>query len=140
MNFSTNNDLRDKAKSLFSPQSAPQPIFRPIILQNTVPNLSPKTQYYPSPSRTQPISFDGSWESPSRSDPPAPEDVQEIIAPLPLPSQLPVIHLPQRVEVNPTVPTILPASPSGLVVTQGTMNGVGRTASFILPPSVIIHQ
>ncbi|CAN5887021.1 hypothetical protein BH23THE1_BH23THE1_34140 [soil metagenome] len=73
------------------------------------------------------------------NDPPAQEDVQEIITPLPLPSQLPVVNLPRRSTAG-TNPTVLQGNSAGLIVNSTNVQNSPRSASFVLPPSVIINQ
>lgn len=79
-------------------------------------------------------------QMPQSNDPPAIEDVQEIITQLPLPSQLPVINLPLRVMNNTRTHNTIERNQAGIVLSQGNFNGASPRASFVLPPSVIIRQ
>lgn len=71
----------------------------------------------------------------------APEDIQEIITPLPLPSQLPMINMtglsPTKINMSTNIPTMVPGNSNGLVISP--TNPPQRKGSFVLPPSVIIR-
>lgn len=172
MNFANssngaNRDLNTRITSMtpvgyFNPQSS-QPIGNlPVVSMSPqgLPLTTPLQSFSGVSTGPLPLSsFERSLDmflqsaapTQQRTDPPAIEDVQEINAPLPLPSQLPVVNLPLRVTATPGVPTILQGNQSGLVVTQNNSLNQGgfnraaptnssRSASFVLPPSVIIQR
>lgn len=107
-------------------------------------NQPPSTGYY-STQTPQPIINIPLNPIPNMSsqvilnDPPAIEDVQEIITPLPLPSQLPVIS-PLKIMGSPNRPTTVQGNAAGIVLSQGNTNGTAPRASFVLPPSVVIRH
>lgn len=68
-------------------------------------------------------------------NPPTIEDVQNIITPLPLPSQLPKVNLPSKINVG--ISNTIEANPDGLILNQNKINGYSPRATFVVPPSII---
>lgn len=66
--------------------------------------------------------------------PPAIEDIQEIISPIPSPDQLPNVSLPARINAPSIGRTVAQGNPFGLIINpaRNSYNGV-----FVLPPSII---